>query len=83
MGRKCSVFDCNGNYSGQPYTRVVKFPKDEIIRNQWIDAMPNPQSQLEKNSEIMLKANPKYIKKNNSYIFRKQKKTSSRIRERK
>ena len=54
MGRKCSVFNCNGNYRGQPYTRVVKFPKDETIRNQWIDAMPNPQSQLEKKKDIYI-----------------------------
>ena len=54
MGRNCSVFNCNGNYRGQPYTRVVKFPKDETIRNQWIDAMPNPQSQLEKKKDIYI-----------------------------
>ena len=52
MGRKCSVYNCSGNYRGLPYSNVVKFPKDETTRQLWIDAMPNPRGQLEKKKEI-------------------------------
>ena len=33
---------------------MVKFPEDEVIRSQWIDAMPNPRGQLEQKKEIWI-----------------------------
>ena len=43
MPRRCSVYNCEGNYNGQPYTQTVsasieKYPED---RKRRIEAMPN------------------------------------------
>ena len=46
MPKKCDVYGCRGNYRGEPYTKVVPFPKDEEERSRWIDAMPNDRSSL-------------------------------------
>ena len=50
MPRRCSVYNCEGNYNGQPYTQTVsasieKYPED---RKRWIEAMPNQRAQLDK-----------------------------------
>ena len=42
MPRRCSVYNCEGNYNGQPYTQTVsasieKYPE---YRKRWIEAMP-------------------------------------------
>ena len=44
MPNKCNVYGCRGNYRGEPYTKVVSFPTDEVERNRWIEAMPNERS---------------------------------------
>ena len=54
MPRRCSVFECNGNYDGEPYTPTVSasltsYPED---REKWIAAMPNDRASLEKLSKI-------------------------------
>ena len=36
----------SGNYRGQPYSQVVRFPTDESERDRWIKAMPNAGSSL-------------------------------------
>lgn len=41
MGRKCIVYNCRGNYRGEPYSEVVKIPEDIEIRNSWLSALPN------------------------------------------
>ena len=46
MPKKCNVYGCRGNYRGEPYTKVVSFPTDEVDRNRWIEAMPNECSSL-------------------------------------
>ena len=46
MPKRCAVYGCRGNYGGQPYTRVVRFPTDEAERDRWIKAMPNAGSSL-------------------------------------
>ena len=43
MPRRCSVYNCEGNYNGQPYTQTVsasieKYPED---RKRCIEAMLN------------------------------------------
>ena len=43
---------CRGNYSGEPYTKVVEFPTDEVERNRWIDAVPNEHSSLRQLKKI-------------------------------
>ena len=54
MPHRCSVYNCNGNYRGEPYTKTVsasvtKYPEDII---KWIEAMPNQRQSLEKIKEI-------------------------------
>ena len=46
MPKRCAVYGCWGNYRGQPYTRVVRFPTEEAERDRWIKAMPNAGSSL-------------------------------------
>ena len=46
MPKNCNVHGCRGNYRGEPYTKVVSFPTDEVERNRWIEAMPNERSSL-------------------------------------
>ena len=46
MPKKCNVYGCWGNHRGEPYTKVVSFPTDEVERNRWIEAMPNESSSL-------------------------------------
>ena len=46
MPKKCNVYGCRGNYRGEPYTKVVSFPTDEVERNRWIEAMINEVSSL-------------------------------------
>lgn len=41
MPKRCAVYGCQGNYRGQPYTKVVRFPEDELEHDRWIKAMPN------------------------------------------
>ena len=41
MPFKCSVYGCRGNYENEDYSPTVKFPKDALTRQAWIDAMPN------------------------------------------
>ena len=54
MPQPCSVYQCNGNYDGEPYTLTViasltNYPED---RERWIAAMPNEHASLEKLSKI-------------------------------
>jgi len=54
MPRRCSVYKCDGNYDGKPYSATVsasltKYPDD---RKKWIAAMPNDRKQLEKLATI-------------------------------
>ena len=46
MSKKCNVYGCRRNYRGEPYTKVISFPTDEVERNCWIEAMPNERSSL-------------------------------------
>ena len=47
MLKRCVDFECRENYSGEPNTRTVTFPKKEEDRNMWwIDAMPNDRETL-------------------------------------
>ena len=41
MPRKCMAPSCTGNKRGEPYSKLVSFPKDAEERNRWIEAMPN------------------------------------------
>ena len=46
MPHRSAVYGCCGNYTGEPYSDVVKFPsKDNVeakkIQDTWISAMPN------------------------------------------
>lgn len=40
MPKRRAVYRCRGNYQGQPYTQVVRFPTEEAKRDRWIKAMP-------------------------------------------
>jgi hypothetical protein len=46
MPKRCAVYGCRGNYRGQPYSQVVRFPTEEAERDRWIKAMPNDGSSL-------------------------------------
>ena len=52
MPRCCSVYECHGNYDGEPYTKQVSFPTNESTRSKWIAAMPNDAASLTKKKEI-------------------------------
>ena len=56
MVNKCSCYGCRGNYKsdGQPYSSLVKFPKDPEEREQWILAMPNDPNTLRPRSTIYI-----------------------------
>ena len=54
MGKRCASYGCRGNYEGEPYSKVVKFPKDEVTRQAWIDAMPNNPGTLKDRKEIYI-----------------------------
>ena len=54
MPKRCAVYNCRGNYNGEPYSSLVSFPKDTDTRNLWIDSMPNDRSTLENRKEIWI-----------------------------
>ena len=57
MPRSCNVKQCRGNYPGEPYSLVVKFPNknnDPDEWDRWICAMPNERASLEKLKEIWI-----------------------------
>ena len=54
MGRHCVVYNCRGNYRGEPYSQVVKFPTDRNERSKWISASPNEPKILLKRKELWM-----------------------------
>lgn len=40
MVLKCCVPNCKGNYDKDRKVHVFKFPKDEVMRNKWLRAIP-------------------------------------------
>ena len=55
MPKHCAVYNCWGNYIGEPYTPVVSFPTDQNERNSsWIEAMPNNPGSLKNRREIFV-----------------------------
>ena len=60
MPHRCAVYGCRGNYTGEPYSDVVKFPsKDNVeakkIGDTWISAMPNDPKTLIKRKTIYIR----------------------------
>ncbi|GFQ95667.1 THAP domain-containing protein 2 [Trichonephila clavata] len=39
MPSKCFVSGCRSNYCSEPKVRVFSFPRDEILKNQWLQAI--------------------------------------------
>ena len=56
MGRKCAAYNCRGNYNGEPYSPMVKFPSrdNENEKDDWIKAMPNTRESLMKLKEVWI-----------------------------
>jgi hypothetical protein len=54
MPKRCAAFGCRGNYKGQPYSRVVRFPSDEEERRKWIESMPNKCNSLKNRSDLFV-----------------------------
>ena len=57
MPRSCNVLGCRGNYPGEPYSKVVKFPNKNVDPSEWdrwLCAMPNERASLENLKEIWL-----------------------------
>ena len=57
MGCKCAAYNCRGNYKGEPYSHIVKFPSAESENdefNEWVEAMPNTRESLLKLKEIWI-----------------------------
>ena len=55
MVRSCNAKGCNGNYPGEPYSKVVKFPNKDTDPDEWdrwVCAMPNEGASLENLKEI-------------------------------
>lgn len=41
MPKRFAAYGCHGNYHGQPYSLVVRFPSSVDEREAWINALPN------------------------------------------
>ena len=54
MPKCCVVYNCRGNFIGEPYTPVVRFPNDIDERKRWIGAMPNNSGSLNDRREIFV-----------------------------
>ena len=55
MPKRCAAFGCRGNYKGEDYSPVVKFPKDDLTHQAWIDAMPNdPETLKDRTGDIYI-----------------------------
>ena len=56
MPRKCAAYKCRGNYNGEPYSQMVKFPSQikEEEWKEWITDMPNPLESLLQQKEIYI-----------------------------
>ena len=54
MPKRCASFGCFGNYKGQSYVRMVKFPTDVNERERWIQALPNSRESLNQRKEIYI-----------------------------
>ena len=54
MPKRCAAYGCRGNYTGGPYTSVVRFPIEITERNRWIEAMPNDPGSLRERTEIVV-----------------------------
>ena len=54
MPKRCVSFGCFGNYKGQPYVRIVKFPTDVNVRERWIQPLPNSRGSLDQRKEIYI-----------------------------
>jgi hypothetical protein len=60
MPKHCAAFDCHGNYKGQPYTRMVRFPTEENERRRWIEAIPSNPLTLNRRRDIYVCASHFY-----------------------
>ena len=38
MPKRCAAYGCRGNYTGGPYTSVVRFTTEITEQNRWIEA---------------------------------------------
>ena len=54
MPKTCAVYGCRGNYRGQPYVPVVRFPTDEVERDRWIKSMPNAGNSLVNRKDLFI-----------------------------
>ena len=54
MPKRCAAFGCRGNYNGEPYSRMVRFPQEETERASWISAMPNAAGSLKHRTELFI-----------------------------
>ena len=54
MPSRCAAFGCRGNYRNEPYSQMVKFPKDEAERQIWLNAMPNEPHTLTNRKDIRI-----------------------------
>ena len=52
MPKKCNMFNCRGNYPGEEYSPVVKFPSDAQERERWILSCPTDHERLRSLTEI-------------------------------
>ena len=58
-GQKCAAYNCRGNYNGEPYSPMVKFPSRDNENEKddwddWIKAMPNTPESLMKLKEVWI-----------------------------
>ena len=54
MPKRCAAFHCRGNYDGEPYTPVVRFPADPSEKELWIEVMPNNSESLRNRKELYI-----------------------------
>ena len=52
MPYRCSVVNCNGNYSSGPRVSVFKFPDDPDIKRKWLSAISRKDFVVTSNSRV-------------------------------
>ena len=54
MPKRCAAYGCHGNYRGEPYSRMVRFPSNEDEREAWINALPNRKGTVTNRKDLFI-----------------------------
>lgn len=54
MPKRCAAYGCRGNYRGEPYSHMVRFPSDAVEREAWINALPNKKGSVTHRKDLFI-----------------------------